>query len=321
MIRRGAGFLALAAAAVMVTLLTAAVPRGQKVRVLYWNIQNGMWADQADNYANFIHFVKEKNPDICVWCEAKSLYVTGTDERLTDEERYLLDGWPELASRYGHDYTFVAMHRDNYPQVITSKRPITGMAHIEGAVPDSIVAHGAGWVKVGFGKDTLNVVCIHTYPQKYAYGIPKEDRERSSEANEGDRYRAMEVKYVCEHTILSHGNGDDYWVMLGDFNSKSRLDNFHYQLPEDWTGFQCHDYINGNTPYIDVIARLYPGEFCTSNRGTGRIDYAYCSPALFEHLKDARIVNEDWTIPVKSEKCPKFFEPSDHRPIVLDFVL
>lgn len=304
-----------------VTSLSACAPKEQKVRVLYWNIQAGMWADQGEDYANFINFVKEKNPDICVWCEAKSLYVSDKDERLPEDERYLPDGWPELARRYGHNYTFLAMHRDNYPQVITSRLPITGMAHIEGVRPDSLVAHGAGWAKVGFGKDTLNVVCLHAYPQKYAYGIPVEDRVRSAEAHEGDRYRAMEVQYVCEHTILSHGSGDDYWVLLGDFNSKSRVDNFHYQFPEDWTGFQCHDYISAKTPYIDVIARCYPGEFCTSNRGTGRIDYAYCSPALFGRLKEARIVNEEWTIPVESELGPEFFRPSDHRPIFLEFAL
>lgn len=302
-------------------VISTSASRHHKVRVLYWNIQNGMWADQGADYDNFVKFVKKKKPDICVWCEAKSLYVSGMDKSLADEDRYLPDGWPELAKRYGHRYTYLAMHRDNYPQVITSRRPITGMAHIEGARPDSIVAHGAGWVKIGFGKDTLNVVCMHTYPQKYAYKVPVADRERSAAAFEGDRYRAMEVKYVCDHTIKTDGNPDNYWIMLGDFNSKSRLDNHHYQFPEDWPGFQCQDYMNNHTPYIDVIAQRNPGVFCTSNRGTGRIDYVFCNPVLYAKVKDAHIVNEKWTIPVKSESEPKFFTPSDHRPILVDIVL
>lgn len=304
-----------------VVMLTAASPRGQRVRILYWNIQNGMWADQEAGYANFVKFVKKKKPDICVWCEAKSLYYTDTDKRLPDSVRYLPDGWPELAKRYGHKYTYLAMHRDNYPQVITSRRPIVNVARFEGARPDSVVAHGAGWVRIAFGEDTLNVVCLHTYPQKYAYGVPKSDRERSAAAHEGDRYRAMEVKYVCEHTILTDDNPDDYWVMLGDFNAKTRLDNYHYQLPDDWTGFQCHDFIKEHTPYIDVIAKRNPGVFCTSTWGSARIDYVYCNPALYDRVKDAHIVNEKWTLPVKTDVSFGFCKPSDHRPILIDFVL
>ena len=38
------------------------------LRLLYWNIQNGMWSDQANNYNNFVAWVKKYDPDICVWC-------------------------------------------------------------------------------------------------------------------------------------------------------------------------------------------------------------------------------------------------------------
>ena len=49
------------------------------LRILYWNIQNGMWCDQGNDYNNFVAFVKKYNPDICVWCEAESVFQTGTD--------------------------------------------------------------------------------------------------------------------------------------------------------------------------------------------------------------------------------------------------
>ena len=55
-------------------LLTACGKEKQEVRLLYWNIQNGMWHDQDNNYDNFVQFVKEQDPDICVWCEAESRY-------------------------------------------------------------------------------------------------------------------------------------------------------------------------------------------------------------------------------------------------------
>lgn len=61
-----------------VLVLMLAVPAsGRDLKVLYWNIQNGMWADQENNYDNFVEYVKSQDPDICVWCEAESRYRTG----------------------------------------------------------------------------------------------------------------------------------------------------------------------------------------------------------------------------------------------------
>ena len=49
--------------------------QGGEVKVLYWNIQNGMWHDQGNNYDNFVAYVKDLDPDICVWAEAESRYI------------------------------------------------------------------------------------------------------------------------------------------------------------------------------------------------------------------------------------------------------
>lgn len=313
----------LAASAGLLILLTAAAPKARKVRILYWNIQNGMWSDQPNHYDNFVKWVKKKKPDVCVWAEAKTLYIDGTDHSLDEDEQYLPKHWPELAARYGHKHVMMCMHRDNYPQVITSRWPIEEMLHIDGAKPDSIVVHGAGWARFDLGDGRkLNVVSVHTYPQKYRYGVPVSDRARSGAAREGDEYRRMEVKYICDHTILKDPDAkNNYWFMCGDFNSVSRADNHHYKLPEDAPDFKCQDYIADETPYIDVIQALTPGVFQTSNRGTRRGDYVFCTPGLMAFLKNAYIVNEKWTIPVKAEGSTGFFNPSDHRPILSDFVI
>ena len=55
---------------------------GKELKVLYWNIQNGMWSDQADNYDNFVAYVSSLDPDICVWCEAESRYRTDTSIKM-----------------------------------------------------------------------------------------------------------------------------------------------------------------------------------------------------------------------------------------------
>ena len=102
------------------------------MRLLYWNIQNGMWDGQNDNYDRFVEFVKAQDPDICVWCEAQSIWLTDSDQAMPKEDRYLVDGWGELAARYGHQYWDIGGYRDNYPQVITSKYPITYIDKITG---------------------------------------------------------------------------------------------------------------------------------------------------------------------------------------------
>src|SRR5574344_2468913 len=63
---------------------TVVIPKpATQVRLVYWNIQNGMWDGEADNYDSFVTWVKGKNPDICVWCEAVPTY--NWDEMIKDD--------------------------------------------------------------------------------------------------------------------------------------------------------------------------------------------------------------------------------------------
>ena len=58
----------------MAAALLAGCNSEKPLRVLYWNIQNGMWDGQTDNYRRFTEWVAAQNPDICVWAESVSLY-------------------------------------------------------------------------------------------------------------------------------------------------------------------------------------------------------------------------------------------------------
>lgn len=133
-------------------------PSGSDLRLLYWNIQNGMWSGQDDNYGRFVEWVKEFDADVCVWCEAQSIYRSGTADRMPEADRYLVGNWGELAARYGHKYWYVGGHRDNFPQVITSKYPIENVERIVGEEPDSVVTHGAGWARIAKNGRTVNIV-------------------------------------------------------------------------------------------------------------------------------------------------------------------
>ena len=308
----------------LATLTSLTSCTGHKpLRVLYWNIQNGMWDGQTDNYQRFTDWVGQQNPDVCVWAESVSLYYTNTAESLPQQERYLPNNWEELAARYGHKYIYMGGHRDDYPQVITSRFPIENMKRITGNGQDSIVTHGAGWARIRFNGKQLNIVTLHTWPQRYSFGIPKEEREASKAANGGDKYRRMEMEYICKETIAQSGNAqNEYWMMMGDFNAKSRSDNSFYNWPEDTTAFLVHDYIHSNTPYIDVIKEKYPNEFFTTTGGKTRIDFFYCTEPLYKAITEAEVISDSYTTPVRNpQKISNFWHPSDHRPILVEFEL
>src|SRR5574344_2569292 len=299
---------------------TVVIPKpATQVRLVYWNIQNGMWDGEADNYDSFVTWVKGKNPDICVWCEAQSIYKSGTSDRLADGEKYLVKHWPELALRYGHKYVYSGGIRDNYPQVITSKYPIENVERILGAKPDSIVSHGAGWAKIQIQDKTINVVCLHTWPQAFYYGAADQAAIRAE--NCGDKYRRMEIEYICKHTIATDPSASkDLWMMMGDFNSVNRSDNSYYGYPENDPRFLVQDYIKGHTPYVDVIKSKYPDSFIRSTVQNNRIDYVYLTPPLYDKVSKASTVLDAYTT-ARYDALTHFYHPSDHFPIIVDFKL
>lgn len=66
----------------------------------------------------------------------------------------------------------------------------------------------------------------------------------------------MEIEYICKHTIGTSTNAtNEYWMMMGDFNSRNRTDNAVYKYPEDSPMFLTQDYIAQETPYVDIIAK------------------------------------------------------------------
>ena len=312
--------LRLAALLLVSILMTSCVDKQLEVKVLYWNIQNGMWSDQGNNYDDFVEFVKSEAPDVCVWAEAESRYRTDTADKMAGcEEAYLPYNWDILARRYGHEYVCMAGKRDTFPQVVTSKYPIKIVQRINGNGDDIVVVHGAGHVQLEIEGELVNIVTLHTYPFKYAYNAA--DTKKSAEEHGGDYFRATEMKYICEQTILKEDpQGKGNWIMAGDFNAISRIDNFHYNRPEDDTAFLLHDYVRAETPYIDVIEKWYPGEFQKSTLSGRRIDMMYLTQPLMERVTDAYHITDGYATSSRDpRKLHGFCNPSDHYPVVVKF--
>ena len=309
------------AIACLLLLSASVLCEGKEIKILYWNIQNGMWDDQQNNYSNFVEYVKSLDPDICIWAEAESLYHSGSNQKLKKEEQYLPWNWDILAGRYGHRYTLISGKRDSYPQVITSKFPLKIVKRITGDGEDIIVAHGAGWARVELGRGSvLNLVTVHTWPHKYAYGAA--DKDASAAQNGGNYFRAAEIEYICKETVgtVPQAKGQ-LWLMAGDFNSISSVDNYHYGNDLSDPVFLVHDYVRANTPYIDLIESLYPGEFKPSTQSGKRIDMVYVTPALFKKVLSAETLYDGFATSVRDSTYTNFCHPSDHYPILVKLKL
>ena len=128
------------------------------------------------------------------------------------------------------------------------------------------------------------------------------------------------MKYICDQTIGTVPDAaSQYWMMLGDFNAVSRVDNSIYGLDEDNKAFLVHDYVSGNTPYIDIVERLHPGDFQKSTFSGRRIDFIYMTEPLFRKVRSAEIIHDGYPTSCRDPRgVTKFCYPSDHYPIIVN---
>ncbi|MCR5325899.1 MAG: hypothetical protein K6E37_04005 [Bacteroidales bacterium] len=335
---------------IKVTRLRDMTRAPKNLRVLFWNIQNGMWSDQPNQFTNFRKFVEKYDPDVCVWCEAQSIYKDHSTDKKAQSEWYFPSHWQGFAKVYGHKYAAIGGYRlyaeDYYPQVITSKYPIktllkitetdpsvdtTGFTH--NGKPESYmpVAHGAGVFQVDVNGTKVNFVTLHLWPHAYSYYakfVINNTSYDSANSAGGNRQREAEIKHICGQSIFNQEfSGQANWLMMGDFNTRSRIDKWHYGLKEDSPFLSSHDYILQQTDYKDIIGLTYPGHFFATrtwaNDAAGntppRYDFMYASPAMMARVHNAMILNEKWTNMVWERS--NYYNSSDHRPILVDFEL
>ena len=150
-------------------------------RLLYWNIQDGMWDGQTDNFNRFVGWVQKQAPDICVFAEVRTKRQTGTTDHVKDEsQRILPKGWPELAARYGHQHVWISSDNPKcYMQGITSRFPIEGVAK-------DLVPTGSGWARIRVGTNVVNIVTVHLNWAPWGHGCKTDAERKASAANRAE---------------------------------------------------------------------------------------------------------------------------------------
>ena len=319
--------------------LLRSVPRSKILRVMDYNIQNGMWADQMNNYDNFVEYMKQSDVDIAIFCEASSIYYDHTNKRTKHEERYLPykyqpykkgqtdhlepTGWIELAARFGHNFVAIGAHQDNYPVVVTSKYPIVRSVKLGGA-PTS---HGGIHAQVEVDGEIINIVGFHTWPHGWAYGVRgKEARAASKLEFGGHVTRYEETKMYLERTILNAEYADQkHWIITGDMNCYSPLDDRVYDLGYSNPRYGSQRCILEMAPQVKDLVKLYNSPdkrdaVVPSTMGGGRIDFMYGSDKFVQTMLRAKSPKRGFTHG-KFDKTTRFYKErgSDHLPVVCDF--
>ena len=181
------------------------------------------------------------------------------------------------------------------------------------------------------GGTKVNFVTLHLWPHAYSYYAKFVIKNQSYDADQsrgGNAQREAEIKYICARSIEDPKYASEQnWLMMGDFNTRSRLDNWRYKLPENSPFLSSHDYLLDHTFYKDIIGLRYPGHFFATrtwaNDAAGnyppRYDFMYASPAMYARVRNALVLNESWTNMVWA--MSNYYDSSDHRPILVDFAL
>ena len=275
-------------------------------KLLSWNIQDGMWCDQFDDYVNFVAYINEINPDIfCIqeaathWdVDGKNLshygrYLPYPDQKNVEPKWDNPSGWVALAKRWGHEYVVMGPYKDNYPVVITSKYPIEIIERLRGD-ENTTVSHGALYAKVHFTDDiSVNLVNLHLQPDNIA---------------NASNFRMNEINFYLSKTINSKEHyRDEHWLMMGDFNSNvgKNVDvevrkNSYYDL---WAEMNSY-----SKSYIDFI---YGTE--SMRKSLKSIDFLYG----FAHMD--KIMYSPNGVAINNGSG--VWKYSDHYPILAEFSL
>ena len=321
--------------------LISSVPRERILRIMDYNVQNGIWSDQANNYNGFVEWMKQEDVDIAIFCEACTIYYDGTGKGSKAEERYLPykykpyefkkdpnmepEGWIELAARFGHKYVKIGAHQDNYPVVVTSKYPIVFTQKLGG----KDVSHGGIHAQVEVDGKRINIVGFHTWPQAFYKGFRRNTPAaiQSEREHGGNKMRLEEFQIFMERTILNpEFANEEHWIITGDMNCPSPLDDAHHKFGPDNPRYWGQKYMLENVTKVKDLIKVYncPDKrdvIIPSTQGWGRIDLMYGSDLFVKTMIKAKSPRIGWTRG-QWDKETGFFKNcgSDHLPVTVDFV-
>ncbi|MBB5436889.1 exodeoxyribonuclease-3 [Pedobacter sp. AK017] len=235
-----------------------------KLRVISYNILEGMKNDTTKGKQVFVNWVKSYAPDILALQECNKFTQLSLEE---------------MAARYGHPYA-ILVKTTGYPVGITSKYPIVDVQKIT-----DNMTHGFIVCKI---KD-LNVIVLHLNPHKY--------RKRREEI--GEILGTMAVAPVRERWMIM-GDFNSFSPLDKDnYQDGDALKS----LQEAAKKYSYHDnLVDGKSLDFQVQQQIL--DFGLKDAGKivepgsipkRRIDYIYVSKDLIKKVTTAHFIRDDFT--------------------------
>ncbi|HMR19623.1 MAG TPA: endonuclease/exonuclease/phosphatase family protein [Sphingobacterium sp.] len=239
----------------------------KSIRIVNYNILEGMRIDTTNNKTDFVSWVKNINPDVLTLQE-----VNGFTQRNLEL----------LAIRYGHPYA-ILVKENGYPTAITSKYPIVNVRR----VLDNIT-HGFIQCKI----EGLNFIVLHL-------NAHSEDK------------RLQEIATITQ--TIKYADSQSNWLIMGDFNSVSPLDDSYFRSSRDYTlhkkilEFGLIDVLKINRNVEDFISTCPTPNFRKEGSKLLRYDFIYMSKDLKSRFIKSEVIQDDFTSTY-----------SDHYPVMME---
>lgn len=244
----------------------------QKMRIISYNILEGMKNDTTAGKKLFANWVKSYDPDILALEECNKF------TQLTLEE---------LAHSYGHPYAVIVKEK-GYPVGITSKYPIVNIQKI-----NDNMTHGFIVCKI----NDLNVIVLHLNPHHY-----KKRREEIQNILSTIAAAPAQKKWIImgDFNSLSPLDKDNYadGKLLAYLKSQKQKFSFHENLVDDKAlDFEVQQKIL-DFGFKDTAKSMETGK---EPKGS-RIDYVYVTKDLIGEVTRAHFIRDDFTASYSDHK-------------------
>ena len=264
----------------------------KNLKIISYNILEGMKLDTTSNKDYFVSWVKSQNPDILALQELNSF----TQKQLE-----------ELARKFNHPYA-VLLKEKGYPVGLTSKFPIINVEK----VLDNMLH---GFIKAEILDYSIYV--IHLSPHKYQKR--REETDLILQMSQSKPNHQKKTIIMGDFNSISESDAEAYkdGKLWERFNFNDNKYPTHANLCNGQLDYEVHRKIV-NAGYVDAFKLLNkPYDYSaptllTSNGGetpSYRIDFIYVSKSLKHRIKRAAIVKDDFT---------NYY--SDHYPVVIEIM-
>ena len=254
------------------------------MRVLSYNILEGMKLDTTKGKQQFVQWVKDQDPDIFA---------------IQETNKFTAESLAALAKSYGHDYS-VLVKEKGYPTALTSRFPITDVQKINDGI-----THGYITAKV----NGYNIVVLHLNPHHYDIRR-KEMAAILAKIKENKATKKLIVMGdFNSNSPLDKANYADGQLVKRLKEAKLKY-AFHNNLVN---GEEIDFEVQGSIldfGLVDIIKHLADSDPINAkeiNPAKHRIDYIYVSKDLKSKVVRGKFIRDEFT--------KKF---SDHLPIIIE---